>query len=99
MDGDCILSVAKIRKGALTIPMDIRKKANLEDGTFVSVEYKSSDGVIILKPKSLLDHENYLTLSKKGKKMIDEALDAEKSGEVIGPFTDIKEALKALKES
>jgi len=42
MDGDCILSVAKIRKGALTIPMDIRKKANLEDGTFVSVEYKSS---------------------------------------------------------
>jgi bifunctional DNA-binding transcriptional regulator/antitoxin component of YhaV-PrlF toxin-antitoxin module len=97
MDGDCILSVAKIRKGALTIPMDIRKKANLEDGTFVSVEYKSSDGVIILKPKSLLDHENYLTLSKKGKKMIDEALDAEKSGEVIGPFSDIKEALRIIK--
>jgi len=31
--------------------------------------------------------------------MIDEALDAEKNGEVIGPFSDIKEALKALKES
>jgi len=30
--------------------------------------------------------------------MINEALDAEKSGEVIGPFSDIKEALKALKE-
>ncbi len=99
MDGDCILSVAKIRKGALTIPMDIRKKANLEDGTFVSVEYKSADGVIILKPKSLIDQESYVTLSKKGKKMIDEALDAEKNGEVIGPFSDIKEALKALKES
>jgi len=28
--------------------------------------------------------------------MINEALDAEKSGEVIGPFFDIKEALKAL---
>ena len=60
---------------------------------------KSADGVIILKPKSLIDQENYVTLSKKGKKMIDEALDAERSGEVIGPFTDIKEALKALKES
>jgi len=28
--------------------------------------------------------------------MIDEALDAEKSGETIGPFSDIKEALKAI---
>jgi hypothetical protein len=45
------------------------------------------------------NHENYVTLSKKGKKMIDEALDVERSGEVIGPFSDIKEALKALKEN
>lgn len=99
MDGDLILSDAKIRKGALTIPIDIRKKANLEDGTLVSVEYKSVDGVIILKPKSSIDQKDYVKLSKKGKKMIDEALDAEKSGEVVGPFSDIKEALKALKES
>jgi bifunctional DNA-binding transcriptional regulator/antitoxin component of YhaV-PrlF toxin-antitoxin module len=99
MDGDRILSVAKIIKGALTIPVDIRRKANLEDGSFVSVEYKSADGVIVLKPKSLINHENHVKLSKKDKKMINEALDAEKSGEVIGPFSDIKEALKALKES
>jgi len=45
---------------------------------------------------SMIDQENYVKLSKKGKKMIDEALDAEKSGEVIDPFSDIKEALKAL---
>lgn len=93
------MSVAKIRKGALTIPIDIRKKANLEDGTLVSVEYESVDGIIILKPKSLVDQKNFVKLSKKGKKMIDEALDAEKSGELVGPFSDIKEALKALKES
>ena len=47
--------------------------------------------------ESMIDYENYVKLSKKGKKMINEALDAEKSGEVIGPFSDIKEALKALR--
>jgi bifunctional DNA-binding transcriptional regulator/antitoxin component of YhaV-PrlF toxin-antitoxin module len=31
------MSVAKIRKGSLTIPAEIRKKANLEDGTVVTV--------------------------------------------------------------
>ena len=93
------MSVAKIRKGALTIPAEIRKKANLEDGTFVSVEYKSLDGVIILKPKASARQENATKLSKKGKIMIEEALDAEKHGDVIGPFSDIEKALKALKES
>jgi len=93
------MSIAKIRKGAITIPAEIRRKANLEDGTIVAVEYKSADGIIVLKPKASIDHENYVKLSKKGEMMIEEALDAEKNGDIVGPFSDIKEALKALKES
>ncbi len=58
--------IGKIRKGMLTIPAEIRKKASLEDGTLVSIEYKPSDGVIVLRPKIL--QEDYVTLSKKGKK-------------------------------
>jgi len=50
-----------------------------------------------LKPKA--NDEDYAVLSEKGKEMIEEALEAERKGEVIGPFSDIKEALKALKES
>ena len=91
--------VAKIRKGMLTIPAEIRRKANLEDGDLVSVNYESIDGIIILKPKVIVDQKDYAKLSEKGKMMIEEALDAEKNGDVIGPFSDIKEALKALKES
>jgi AbrB family looped-hinge helix DNA binding protein len=91
--------VAKIRKGMLTIPAEIRRKANLEDGDLVSVNYESIDGIIVLKPKAIVDQKDYAKLSKKGKMMIEEALDAEKNGDVIGPFSDIKEALKALKES
>ena len=45
------------------------------------------------------EQEDYVILSKKGKDMIEEALEAERSGDVVGPFSNIKEALKALKES
>ncbi|MDQ1317685.1 MAG: Antidote-toxin recognition MazE, bacterial antitoxin [Candidatus Poribacteria bacterium] len=93
------MSVAKIRKGALTIPAEIRKKANLEDGTVVVVEYKSADGIIVLKPKVSVNRENYVKLSKKGEIMIEEALDAEKNGDIVGPFSDIEKSLKALKEN
>jgi len=88
--------VAKIRKGTLTIPAEIRRKANLEDGDLVSVNYDSIDGIIILKPKVIVDQKDYAKLSEKGKMMIEEALDAEKNGDVIGPFSDIKEALNTL---
>ena len=88
--------VAKIRKGTLTIPAEIRRKANLEDGDLVSVNYESIDGIIILKPKAIVDQKDYAKLSEKGKMMIEEALDAEKNGDVIGPFSDIKEALNTV---
>ncbi len=93
------MSVAKIRKGAITIPAEIRKKAHLEEGTIVAVEYKSADGIIVLKPKVSVNQEDYVKLSKKGKMMIEEALDAKKNGDIVGPFSDIEKALKALKES
>ena len=93
------MSTAHIRRGTLTIPVEIRKKASLEDGTLISIEYKPDDGVIILKPDVSSTTEDYVTLSRKGKEMIEEALKAEKSGDVIGPFSNIKDALKALKEN
>jgi len=51
-------------------------------------------GVIILKPKT--NDKDYVVLSEKGREMIEEALEAERRGEVIGPFSNVKEALKAL---
>ncbi|MBC8235290.1 AbrB/MazE/SpoVT family DNA-binding domain-containing protein [bacterium] len=93
------MPIAKIRKGALTIPVEIRRKANLEDGTFISIEYNPDDGFIILKPELLIDQKDYVILSEKEKEMIEEALQAEKNGDVVGPFSNIEEALKALKES
>ena len=93
------MSIAKIRKGALTIPIEIRRKANLEDGTFISIEYKPDDGVIVLKPEVRVNQEDCVILSPEGKEMIEEALEAEKSGDVVGPFSNIEEALKALKEN
>ena len=93
------MPIAKIIRGALIIPIEIRRKASLEDGTFIDVEYKPDDGVIILKPKVLIDEEDYVILSNKGQEMIEEALEAERIGDVVGPFSNIEEALKALKEN
>ena len=90
------MPVAKLRKGALTIPVEIRKKACLEDGILISVEYNPDDGVIILKPT---DGEDSVTLSQKGIKMIEEALNAERRGDVVGPFSNVDAAIKALNES
>jgi hypothetical protein len=52
-----------------------------------------------LKPEISINQENYVKLSKKGKIMIEEALETVKNGDIIGPFSDIKTALEALKES
>jgi hypothetical protein len=52
-----------------------------------------------LKSEILTNQEDYVTLSKKGKEMIEEALQAEKNGDVVGPFSNIEAALKTLKES
>ena len=57
------------------------------------------DAASRLKPEIPSDQAEYVTLSEKGKEMIDDALEAEKKGDIIGPFSNIKEALKALKES
>jgi len=92
------MPIVRIRKGALTIPIEIRKKASLKDGTLISVEYQPDNDVIILKPEILIDGEDYVVLSQKGKEMIEEALEAEKSGDVVGPFSNIEDAIKALKE-
>jgi len=92
------MPLSKIRRGTFTIPVEIRREASLEDGTLISVEYDSDKGVIILKPEVSTDGEEYVTLSTKGKAMIEEALEAERNGEVVGPFSNTEDAIKALKE-
>jgi antitoxin PrlF len=48
------MSVAKIRnKGQITLPVEVRKAANLEDGDVVEVEL-SAHGDIVLRPKKLI---------------------------------------------
>ncbi len=99
LKGKIQMPVVKLRRGALTIPIEIRKKAHLEDGALISIEYKPDDDIIVLKPDALINGEDYVVLSRKGKEMIEEALEAEMSGDVVGPFSNIENAVKALKES
>jgi len=48
------MSFTKIRnKGQITLPADVRKLANLEDGDVVEVEV-SDEGDIVLRPRKLI---------------------------------------------
>jgi AbrB family looped-hinge helix DNA binding protein len=48
------MSFTKIRnKGQITLPADVRKLANLEDGDVVEVEV-SEEGDIVLRPRKLI---------------------------------------------
>jgi len=48
------MSFTKIRnKGQITLPADVRKLANLEDGDVVEVEV-SAEGDVILRPRKLI---------------------------------------------
>ena len=48
------MSFTKIRnKGQITLPADVRKLANLEDGDIVEVEV-STEGDIVLRPRRLI---------------------------------------------
>ena len=48
------MSFSKIRnKGQITLPADVRKLANLEDGDVVEVEV-SAEGDVILRPRKLI---------------------------------------------
>lgn len=80
----------------VTIPAPIRKKCHIEEGDLVEARYIK--GAVVLKPKILLDKLPEVELSKKGEKMLQEALDDIKQGKVSGPYDNVDDLLRDLKK-
>jgi len=81
----------------ITLPQILRKMLNLDVGDYMEMD--KQDGNIILKPVKLIhpDQEYFYTREwQKGEAEADR--DIEK-GDVVGPFDNIKDALKALKKA
>jgi AbrB family looped-hinge helix DNA binding protein len=80
----------------ITIPQKVFEALKLRVGDFLDVRVEGHKLSLI--PKQLVPKSDAWFYSKEwqqGEKEVDEAL---KKGEVVGPFDDIDEALKALKK-
>jgi len=90
------MALMKIRKNyQITIPRNLRNKFNLAEGDYVEMETRN--GTIVLKPVKVIqpDQEYFYTNEwQKKEAEVDEEI---RQGDVVGPFDNAKDALKALK--
>ena len=81
----------------ITLPAGLRKKLNIEIGDYVEVENKNGD--IVMRPVKVIhpDQEYFYTKEwQEGEAQADKDI---AKGDVVGPFDNIKDSLKALKKA
>lgn len=81
--------------GQVSLPKEIRKKANMQPGDFVEVEL-DGEGHIILTPKKLVDSSQayfWIEEWQKGERQADEDIEAGR----VKKFKSAAEAIKYLK--
>ena len=81
----------------ITLPVGIRKKLNIDIGDYVEVENKNGD--IVMQPVKVIhpDQEYFYTKEwQEGETQADKDI---AKGDVVGPFDNIKDGLKALKKA
>ncbi|MCJ7577819.1 MAG: AbrB/MazE/SpoVT family DNA-binding domain-containing protein [candidate division Zixibacteria bacterium] len=83
-------------KHQITIPKDIFDALKLEVGDFL--EAGIEDNTIVLVPKKLIPKDQAWFWTKDWQKKEREADEAILKGDLVGPFSNIKDALKALKK-
>jgi antitoxin MazE len=79
----------------ITLPTSLRRILKIAEGDYLEVEKQDSE--IILKPVKMVHPDQAYFYSKEwqeGEKKADEDI---AKGEVLGPFSKIKDGLKALK--
>ena len=84
-----------LRGGQITMPKKVRDIFGIKEGDVFELLLEK-DG-ILLKPKKIIDKES--VLSKKGEILLTNALDELNRGETVGAFSDINDALNALKNA
>jgi len=83
------------RHSQITLPASIRKTLNLKEGDYLEAE--AENGVVILKPKELIDKDQAWFWTKEWQEGEREADEDIKAGRVSQVFDTAKEAIRALK--
>ncbi|MBU0567176.1 AbrB/MazE/SpoVT family DNA-binding domain-containing protein [bacterium] len=90
------MSLLQLRRHSqITMPARIRKDLRLKEGDYLEAEVE--DGVILLRPKELIDKDQAWFWTKEWQEGEREADEDIKTGRVAGPFNTAAELLKDLK--
>jgi len=81
----------------ITIPNSLRKKLNIAVGDYLEAEKQNGD--LVLKPVKMVRSDQAYFYTKEWQKGEGKADKDIKKGEVIGPFDNITDSLKALKKA
>ncbi len=90
------MSLVKVKRHSqITIPNDIRRKLKIAEGDYLEIEEHNNE--LVLKPVKVIHPDEAYFHTKEwqaGEAGADKDIAA---GSVIGPFDNVKDALKALK--
>ena len=95
---EALMTLVKLKRHhQITVPSALCKKFNLGVGDYMEIE--DHDDKIVIKPVKMVHPDQAYFYTKewqKGEAEVDQEL---AKGEVVGPFDNIKDALKALKKA
>lgn len=90
------MPLIKVRKHAqITIPNEIRRKLKIAEGDYLQIEEHGNE--LVLRPVTMIHPDEAYFHTKEWQAGEREADRDIAEGGVIGPFDNIKDALKALK--
>ena len=90
------MPLVKVKKHSqITIPHDIRRKLKIVEGDYLEIEEHNNE--LVLRPVKMIRPDEAYFHTKEWQAGEREADKDITEGNVIGPFDNIKDALKALK--
>jgi len=95
LGGEIMVLVQVKSKGQITVPHKIREELGVKEGDYLGLDVDIQSKKIVMIPQVVLDKFPSVELSKKGKKMIEEALKELKTGKVK-KFKNVKELIAEL---